>query len=275
MSLEAMGFHLTRTHYYSPIPTLAEIDETLWERHSDLVGLDLNVAGQLQLLEKSLRTFAAECTAFATSPSLPTDFYFGNQLFDGTDATVLYCMVRYLRPRTILEVGSGFSTRLMAAALLRNDAGQLVSVDPYPEETVARGFFGLSSVIREKVENLDMEAFSALKAGDILFIDSSHVARIGGDVTFLFLEVVPRLKPGVVVHVHDVFFPDEYPREWIMEHHYFWNEQYLVQAFLAFNDSYEVLIANNYLGVHHHELLRETFPMAPWWGGGSLWIRRR
>jgi hypothetical protein len=109
----------------------------------------------------------------------------------------------------------------------------------------------------------------------VLFIDSSHVSKVGGDVNFLFLEVLPRLRPGVIVHLHDVFLPAEYPRDWVVEKGRFWTEQYLLQAFLTFNDAWEILLANNYLGLEHAEALRTTFPTSPWWGGGSFWMRRR
>ena len=100
------------------------------------------------------------------------------------------------------------------------------------------------------------------------------MARIGGDVTFLFLEVLPRLQPGVVVQVHDVFLPFEYRRDWVVDALRFWNEQYILQAFLAFNAAFRVLVANNYLNARHFDVLRNTFPTSPWWGGGSIWFQR-
>jgi hypothetical protein len=117
--------------------------------------------------------------------------------------------------------------------------------------------------------------FEELEAGDILFIDTSHVVAIGSDVNYLLLEVLPRLRPGVIVHVHDIYFPTEYPRDWVLNERRFWTEQYLLQAFLTFNSEYAVLLCNNFLSRHHGALMRETFPRSPWWGGGSCWIRRR
>jgi len=106
-----------------------------------------------------------------------------------------------------------------------------------------------------------------LAAGDILFIDSSHVVKTGGDVTYLFLEVPPRLRPGVIVHVHDVFLPQEFPRSWILDLHLFWTEQYLLQAFLTYNSDFEVLFASGYMGLQHRQDMQRTFPKSPWWGG--------
>src|SRR5262249_6684164 len=147
-------------------------------------------------------------------PTAPTDdqtaFYFGNGLFGGTDALVLYCMLRHLRPRRVIEVGSGYSTRLAAQAARANGSTELVCIDPHPDEVIREGFEGLTSLITARVEEVSLDVFSELEADDVLFIDSSHVLRIGGDVAFLFLEVLPRLQPGVVVQVHDVFLPHQY-----------------------------------------------------------------
>jgi Methyltransferase domain len=125
------------------------------------------------------------------------------------------------------------------------------------------------------VEDIDLEFFSQLHSGDILFIDSSHTVRIGGDVNYLFLEVLPRLKPGVIVHVHDIFFPFDYRRDWVTDEFRFWSEQYLLQAFLTFNSTFEVLMANNYLSHYYEDAVKTAFPSLTSWGGGSFWMRRK
>ena len=125
------------------------------------------------------------------------------------------------------------------------------------------------------MQAVPLDVFARLGDGDILFIDSSHVARCGGDVPFLFLEVLPRLNRGVIVHVHDIFFPKEYPEEWLRQKFLFWNEQYLLQAFLAFNAAYEVVLSTSYLFHAYPDEVKATFPRSPWWGaGGSFWMRR-
>jgi hypothetical protein len=203
------------------------------------------------------------------------EFYLSNGAFEGTDALVLYCMVRHFRPNLVLEVGSGFSSRLSAQAALHNGNTEVVCIEPYPDEVLKRGFPGLTSLVSKRAQEVEVSFFDRLAAGDILFIDSSHVVKTGGDVTYLFLEVVPRLRPGVMVHVHDIFLPQEFPRSWIRDLHLFWTEQYLLQAFLAYNSEFEVLFANAYMGMRHQEEMQRTFPKSPWWGGGSFWIRRR
>ena len=132
-----------------------------------------------------------------------------------------------------------------------------------------------SNLIQKKVEDVDLAFFQSLESGDCLFIDSSHVVKTGGDVNFLFLEVLPRLKPGVLVHIHDIFFPFEYPREWITEQRRFWTEQYLLQAFLSFNIEFEVLVSSNYLQTYHSAELEQIFPLTKPWQGGSFWMRRK
>ena len=130
-------------------------------------------------------------------------------------------------------------------------------------------------MIEKKVQDLDVDFFSQLNSGDILFIDSSHTVKIGGDVNYLFLEVLPRLNPGVIVHVHDIFLPFEYRRDWVLDEFRFWTEQYLLQAFLTFNSEFEVLLASYYLSHYHKEHLRAAFPDLPRWIGGSFWMRRK
>jgi hypothetical protein len=122
---------------------------------------------------------------------------------------------------------------------------------------------------------LDVKFFSQLRSGDILFIDSSHTVKAGSDVNYLFLEVLPRLNAGVIVHVHDIFFPFDYRRDWIMEKFRFWSEQYLLQAFLMFNFEFKVLMANSYLNHYHLPDLKAAFPNLHDWIGGSFWMRRK
>jgi Methyltransferase domain len=272
---EQHGFHVTPVHFYQPIPDTQSLPETLWNKPSELVGLDMNDPVQLDLLRKRFSKFRDEYEQFPTRPTgQPGRFYLTNDFFDGTDALVAYCMVRYFKPRLIIEVGSGFSSLILGEAAAKNGSSALICIEPFPQEFLKRSFPGLQSLIEKRVEDVDLNFFSQLGPGDILFIDSSHTVKIGGDVNCLFLEVLPRLKPGVIVHVHDIFLPFEYPRDWMIEELRFWTEQYLLQAFLAFNSEFEVLLANNYLNHYHKEDLKGTFPSLSSWGGGSFWMRR-
>jgi hypothetical protein len=277
---EAHGVHVTPVHFYLPIPDTRTLPDELWESRSELVGLDLQVEKQLYLVRETFPAFCAEYDGFAHEPTdREHEYYFDNPQFGGTDALILYCMVRHFEPRLIIEVGSGFSSRVSAQAALENADTRLICVEPYHDgterhEILRRGFPGLTSLVTRRVEELEPSFFAELQSGDILFIDTSHVVRIGGDVTFLLLEVLPRLNPGVIVHIHDIFLPFEYPRDWVLDMLRFYNEQYLVHAFLAFNSEFEIIMANHYLGATHRDDLVRTFPNSPWWGGTSFWIRR-
>ena len=273
---ERRGFHVTPAHFYQPIPDTQSLPETLWTRPSKLVGVDFNEAMQLDLLRRHFPKFRDEYGRFGTEPiDEETRFHLGNQLFDDVDALVAYCMVRHFQPRLVIEVGSGFSSLILGEAVAKNAGSSLICIEPYPRDFLRKGFPGLQSLIEKKVQEIELDFFSKLKSGDILFIDSSHTVKIGGDVNYLFLEVLPRLKPGVIVHVHDIFLPFEYRRDWVLDEFRFWTEQYLLQAFLAFNSQFEVLMANNYLNYYHQDDLKTAFPNLTSWGGGSFWMRRR
>jgi hypothetical protein len=136
-----------------------------------------------------------------------------------------YCMARHFQPRLTIEVGSGFSSLVLGDAAARNGSSGVVCIEPFPREFLRTRFPGLRSLMENKVQDIDRNFFSQLEAGDILFIDSSHTVKIGGDVNYLFLEVLPRLKPGVIVHVHDIFLPFEYRRDWVLDEFRFWTEQ--------------------------------------------------
>jgi hypothetical protein len=270
------GFHVTPVHFYQPIPDTESLPETLWSQPSDLMGIDMNDAIQLDLLRKYFPKFRNEYEQFPTEPAGDrVQFHLNNQLFGGTDALVAYCMVRHFQPRLIVEVGSGFSSLILGEAAAQSGAATLICIEPFPPDFLRNRFPALRSLIEKKVQEIDLEFFAQLEARDILFIDSSHTVKIGGDVNYLFLEVLPRLKPGVIVHVHDISLPFDYRRKWVVDELRFWNEQYLLQAFLAFNSDFKVLMANNYLSQYYMDELQVAFPKSPWWGGGSFWMQRR
>lgn len=273
---QAREFHITLNHFYEPVPDTRQLTGLVWERPSQLPGIAMNDAGQLALLHQHFSRFRQEYDAFPhAKPAQPAQFHFDNPTFSGTDALVLYCMVRYFKPNRVVEVGSGMSTRLSAHAALLNGNTEVVAIEPYPDPVLQQGFPGLSTLIVKPIQTVDLSFFEQLQAQDILFIDTTHVVRTGSDVNFLFLEVLPRLNSGVIVHIHDIFLPYDYPRAWVIDQHRFWNEQYLAQAFLIYNSAFDVLFANNYMWTKHPADMQAAFPFSPWWGGGSLWIQRK
>jgi Methyltransferase domain len=268
---ERHGFHVTPVHFYEPIPATQSLPETLWSRPSELVGIDMNDSMQLDLLRNHFTRFRDEYDNLPVEPP-PGQ----KRPFRGVDALVAYCMVRHFQPRLVIEVGSGFSSLVLGQATGKNKSSSLICIDPFPSDLLRKGSIpSLRSLVERKVQDLDVEFFSQLGSGDILFIDSSHTVQIGGDVNYLFLEVLPRLRPGVIVHVHDIFLPFEYRRDWVVDEFRFWAEQYLLQAFLIFNSDFEVLLANYYLSHYHQEQLKATFPALHGWVGGSFWMRRK
>jgi predicted O-methyltransferase YrrM len=261
--LERIGIHARKVHYYSPIPDTRSLPDSLWAAKSTLPGVDMRLATQ-EALARELAQFRDEFLRFPIEATADErQFYLLNNMYGSVDAEVLYGIVRSRKPRRLIEIGSGFSTLLMSEALQRNaeegHQGEIMSVEPYPREFL-HGLPHLTRLIQRPVQVVPLAEFEALEAGDILFIDSSHVSKVGSDVCYEFLEILPRLEPGVLVHVHDIFLPEEYPRSWIMDLHYFWNEQYLLQAFLAFNKGFRVLWAGRYMHVNTPALLDETFP---------------
>ncbi len=273
---EEHGFHLSPVHFYEPIPDTRTLTDALLEKESELVGIDIREADQLDLLRKVFPQFRAEYAEIPREPAAdPKQFYLNNGYFTGADALVYYGMVRHFKPQLLIEVGSGFSSRLAAQACLRNGHGELICIEPNPDQVLRDGFPGLTMLIAKRVEEVGFDLFQRLRANDILFIDSSHVVRCGGDVNCLLLEIVPRLNPGVIVHLHDILLPQEYGRAWVIDRYRFFSEQYLLQAFLTFNTEFHVLFANRYMALKHQGEMAALFPNSSGFGSTSFWMRRR
>jgi hypothetical protein len=270
---EARGYHVIPTHFYFPVPDTRELGRETW-KPSDMPGVDWQPERQVQFLREACLPFQAEYNEIPAKSSDPYTFKLDNDAFTGIDPLVYYCMIRHFKPRTILEIGSGHSSLLAALAAEKNGGCRRIIADPYPRYFVEKGSRG-GELIKVGGETLDLRYFESLEANDILFIDSSHVVRIAGEVNRLFLEALPRLKPGVVVHVHDIFLPYEYPRDWVVNQMRFWDEQYLLQAYLAHNARVEVLLAHHYLEERHVDVVKEVFPRSLHPGGVSFWFRTK
>jgi predicted O-methyltransferase YrrM len=277
------GFHVTPVHFYQPVPDTRRIRESLWSEPKEAPGVDFREAEQLAMLASFASSYQHEYDLFPKQGNeAGHDYYLDNGGFRSVDAELLYCMIRHFRPRRMIEVGSGLSTRLAARAL-RTNAGEtggaacrFTAIEPYPDDVLRAGLHGLTELIASDVQDVPLEVFRELGENDILFIDSSHVLRTGSDVQYEYLEILPRLRPGVLVHVHDIFLPAEYPRSWVLGQKRFWSEQYLLQAFLAFNEAYRIEIAASYLHLRRPEALESAFRSydrsVEW--PGSFWIKR-
>lgn len=272
------GFQIRSTHYYEPtyseahLPAVTEV-----ERY--LPAIDMNEAGQLALLRQF--TFADELRDVPLERTSETEFFHENIMYAFGEADLYYSMIRLKKPRRIIEVGSGNSTLMAKKAVEANRredpsySCEQICIEPY--EMPWLDAIGVK-VIRERVETVDLAVFDQLEADDILFIDSSHVIRPWGDVLREFNEIIPSVKPGVLVHVHDIFTPFDYPEAWLRRERKLWNEQYLLEAFLAFNNAFEVICAVHWLSHHHWEEFSRAAPSAkyrPGRQGGAFWMVRR
>ena len=268
--------------FYSPMydtREIAEIRERLWPGPPRATpGIDWRESAQRDLC---LDVFAGQSSrSFPEESDDPTEYFVRNGQYPPLDAWALEGMLRLLRPRRMVEVGCGYST-LVSARTNREDLGgrmELTCIDPHPKPFLLEGALpGVTALLPEKVEDAPLELFEGLEAGDVLFIDTSHTVKTGGDVTWLFNEILPRLRPGVVVHIHDIFLPYEYPEEWVMGGNG-WNEMYLVHSFLLFNEAFEILWGAAYMLAHQLEAVFTAFPDLPRYAamaGGALWIRRK
>ena len=277
------GLHITPNHFYEPVPDTRKIKNDFWDKGSQLIGVDMNEKKQLELLDNFVSEFKKEYENFPKNKTLiPHQYYVNNGAFEFMDGEMLYCMIRHFKPKKVIEIGSGFSTYLMVQAISENkkyNEGEceLISIDPFPNKVIKKGFSNFSKLIEKEVQDIDFSFFNQLGENDILFIDSSHVLKIGSDVQYELLELLPRVNKGVIIHFHDIFLPAEYPKEWVLNNCLFWTEQYLLQAFLAFNNCFEVLWAGSYMYLRHLELLENAFGIhnSKAIGPGSFWIRRK
>jgi hypothetical protein len=268
-------------HFYSPIPCLEEVklrDETIFAIPRSLPGIDLNEAGQRSLLCE-MRPYYAEM------PGVPGKgkrlrYSFENPAYSHTDALFLYSLIRHLRLRRIIEVGSGHSSCLILDTneLFCNRAIACTFIEPYPDlllSLIRPDDLPHIEVVSHKVQDVDTSRFASLAAGDILFIDSTHIAKVGSDVNYLLFQVLPALQSGVWIHFHDIFYPFEYSRDWVYKGRA-WNEAYALRAFLQYNQSFKIQLFNTFLRRFHEAEFQQGMPA---WAlrlgiGGSIWIRK-
>jgi hypothetical protein len=273
------GLDVVLKTFYSPIPDLHQLGAGAFDRRSALPGIDLDLDRQLALVAERLAEPMTEFCPPTTQGADPHVYAIENPSYSHLDAAVLYGMIRALKPRQVIELGSGHSTLVTAAAGRRNAAEgaplDLEVFDPYAA-VVTDDLPGLARLHRTPAQQVPQETFERLGDGDVLFVDTTHTVKLGSDVNFIVLEVLPHLAPGVVVHVHDVFLPYEYPRPWVEDFGLYWAEQYLVQAFLCLNPAFEVLCSVAALTRDRGPELDARLPQGvPRSNGCAFWIRRR
>ena len=284
-------FPFTPGHYSSPLPDSKEISarsQILFDRSTtECPGIDLREEAQLELLESFSRYYSD--LPFPTQPGETTRYYYDNGWFGHSDAITLYSVLRHYEPRRVIEVGSGFSSAAMLDVndLFLDGKAHFTFVEPHPKgesrllRLLTQEDRRRHTILRQQAQDVPLEVFRTLSANDILFVDSSHVGKVGSDVTHTLFRILPELKPGVIVHFHDIYWPFEYPEEyfsWMA-----WNEAYFLRAFLQFNEAFEVMYFSSFMAQRHAAILRRKMPLClePFQyslrglqPGSSLWLRK-
>jgi Methyltransferase domain len=269
-------------HFYSPIPSQAEVkrrEAVIWgPKPRELASIDLNEQGQLLLFDE-LKKFYGELP-FDDKPKQGCRYYFTNEWFGHADAIILYCLIRHLKPKRIVEVGSGYSSAVILDTndLFFDGSISCTFIEPNPDRlySLLRGGDRHVRVLTKPVQDVGLDHFASLSADDILFIDSSHVSKVCSDVNWLFFQGLPVLGNQVFIHFHDVLYPFEYPKEWVYQG-VAWNEAYLLRAFLQYNNSFSIQFFNSFLLHFHRDRFRADLPRCVQHqdaGCGSLWLRK-
>lgn len=264
------GFDLLRRNFYSPLPQWEQLSEETFGRRNPCHGIVWDTEAHQSFL-KDLAPFLSEFEP-------PAGFEWDNVMYGAVESEVLHAMIRRFKPNRIVELGSGFTSLIIAEACRLNAregrTPNYACFDPFPRDFVRNGIEGMDSFEPVSAMDVRQEEFDALADGDILFVDTTHTVKVASEVNRLVLEVFPRLAPGVLIHVHDIFLPYEYPREFFQSQ-CFWQEQYLLQALLAENPNFEVLLPLAALSRDNSDLVGTLMPWhQPPFGPGAFWIRR-
>lgn len=277
--LISSGYYVAKPHFYNPIPDKKYLRsyDGYWKRHYPCHGIEFHDLEQLSLIE-NIAKFAAEIEDLPEDVLSPKK----NYSFLDMDLEFLYCMVRFLKPKRFIEVGAGWSSLVAMHALDNNRKEgyecRHALIEPYlrkyfvENESLKRS----DEFINKPIQEVSLKIFDNMSRNDILFIDSSHVAKYGSDVNYLYFHIVPLLPSGCYVHIHDIFLPNDYHQKWIFEDTYIFSEQYLVMAFLMYNQEFPIRLAAQYLSQKYRNKLNSLFPrFQPYFSPGSLWLQRK
>jgi predicted O-methyltransferase YrrM len=267
-------------HYYSPIPDHDEVIQEIQTRTpltAELPGIQLNGDNQLRLL-KEYAQFYPELP-FPEQQSQSCRYYYENTWYSYADAIFLYAFLRKHQPKRMIEVGSGFSSAVILDTVDRFflHRPEITLIEPYPDrlkKLLRSEDMNSIRIVEKKIQEVPFEQFSSLESGDLVFIDSSHVVKCGSDLHRLLFEILPSLPSGIFVHFHDVFYPFNYPSEWLTEGR-FWNENYFLRAFLSYNLEWEIYFFNTYISFVFQDFIQTTMPLCMKNLGGSLYLKKR
>lgn len=275
--LRTDDYYVSKPQYYNSIPDKKYLfSRDGYEKHPyPCYGINFFDKEQLSLCEK-LSKFAKEIN------QLPEDVLNEekNKSFRDMDLEFLYGMIRFLKPKHFIEIGAGWSTLIAMQALNHNNTDEAhkcehIVIEPYARPYFKRFFNKAGKYIPKPIQEVPASLFDKLTPGDILFIDTSHIVKYGGDINYLFFHIIPRLSKGCFIHIHDIFIPNEYFKTWIYRDNLFYTEQYLVMAFLMYNEQFQIRIAAQYLSQKYRNKLNNWFPrFQPTFSPGSLWLEK-
>ena len=277
---DSWGYFIRPIHYFEPLPdfSMITLEQVLKRRNFKHINLDWKL--QLDYVEK-LEKYTNEIQAIANKTDANIHFDFYNNAYRELDAAIYYALIREIKPSRVIEIGSGHSTFIANLAIKKNEqegnVGHLTCIEPYPPKFLVDQKLNIE-LIQTKLEDIDLNFFDKLQSGDMLFIDSTHTVKFNSDCVREILDILPQLPKGVFVHIHDIFFPYDYPCQWLIEDRRAWNEQYLVEAFLAYNPSFKVILANNWLTIDYPErvanIWKDVLKCKDTHNAGGLWIRK-
>ena len=266
-------------HYHSPIPSFHKIrnkESKIFHTPRFIPSVDLNDPEQNKLLEE-FKGFYNEIP-FKPYKEEGLRYYFENQFYSYSDAIFLYFMIRHVKPKRIIEVGSGHSSCVILDTneIYFNNNINCTFIEPFPERLLS--LIKISDnenieLINQDVQDININIFRSLSENDILFVDSTHISKINSDVNYILFEILPTLKKGVYIHFHDIFYPFEYPKEWIFNGRS-WNEAYMLRAFLQYNHSFKIVFFNTYMQHIFKNKFQEEYPLCMKNTGGSIWLKK-
>ncbi len=265
-------------HFYSPVVSVEDVVKRKNQIFDNILkpsAIEINDNDQFKLLKSLLQYYSD--MPFGYEQCDRHRFFFNNKYFAYADGTLLYLIMRHINPSKIIEIGSGFSSALMLDVneIFLSSKSELSFIEPFPENRLTQLLRSNDSatLLAKPLQEIDLSYFDKLTKGDILFVDSSHVAKTGSDLNYLMFQVLPRLSSGIIIHFHDIFYPFEYPVEWVTEGRS-WNEVYFIQAFLMYNTQYQVLLFNNYVQKKHKDWIENNMPLLSKDRGSSLWLMK-
>jgi len=274
--LENTGVKVVPCNFYSSVPSITEIENSFEYSSVQPPYAASPVFGLPETSRDLLETLTGYSSEFQPaeegSEESPVGFFWKNSQFSYSDAMSYFAFLRHLKPKRVVEIGAGFSTLVAMDAIAKNGTGEITCVEPFPRAFLEK----TDKILLKKMpaQEITVEWLNSyLCDGDVLFIDSTHTVKTGSDCLHIYLRLLPYLKHDVYVHAHDIYLPFGMPKDWLLDQHIYWTEQYLLLAFLLDNPKTEFLFGSSYHKWANEKLLSEFMHGRAMPGGGSFWFR--